>query len=58
LARRLEGLRGLLVPGSSMLAAWAGGPSVRTPWACSPDPDHSGWFWFNLVQGGAIVEAA
>jgi hypothetical protein len=41
-ARRLKGLRGLLVPGSSMLVAWADGPVRPDAMACSPDPGHSG----------------
>lgn len=58
-ARRLKGLRGLLVPGSSMLVAWADGP-VR--------PDSIGTLnapgsqrlilRFNTVEGGAVLEAA
>jgi hypothetical protein len=58
-ARRLKGLSGLLVPGSSMLVAWADGP-VR--------PDSVGTLnapgsqrlilRFNPVEGGAVLEAA
>ena len=58
-ARRLKGLRGLLVPGSSMLVAWADGP-VR-PDALGPltlPGSQRLILRFNTVEGGAVLEAA
>jgi hypothetical protein len=58
-ARRFTGLRGLLVPGSSILGAWADGPvppdiiaALRAPGA------QLLILGFSPVEGGAVLEAA
>ena len=58
-ARRLKGLRGLLVPGSSLLVAWADGP-VRQDSVESLNAPRSQRLIlrFNTVEGGAVLEAA
>jgi hypothetical protein len=58
-ARRLKGLSGLLVPGSSMLVAWADGPvSADTISALTAPGSQRLILRFNTVEGGAVLEAA
>jgi len=58
-ARRFTGLRGLLVPGSSILGAWADGPVP--PEAITPLRAPGAQLLilgFSPVEGGAVLEAA
>ena len=58
-ARRLKGLSGLLVPGSSILIAWADGPvSADTIGALTAPGSQRLILRFNPVEGGAVLEAA
>jgi hypothetical protein len=58
-ARRLKGLRGLLVPGSSMLVAWADGPVRPDIMGILTGPGSQRLVLrFNPVEGGAVLEAA
>lgn len=58
-ARRLKGLRGLLVPGSSMLVAWADGPVRPEAIDTLTRPGSPRLILrFNRVEGGAVLEAA
>jgi hypothetical protein len=58
-ARRLKGLSGLLVPGSSMLVAWADGPvSANTISALTAPGSQRLILRFNAIEGGAVLEAA
>jgi hypothetical protein len=58
-ARRLKGLRGLLVPGSSMLVAWADGPVRPDVMGILTEPGSQQLILrFNPVEGGAVLEAA
>jgi len=58
-ARRLKGLSGLLVPGSSMLLAWADGPvSPDTIDTLTAPGSQRLILRFNAVEGGAVLEAA
>jgi hypothetical protein len=58
-ARRLKGLRGLLVPGSSMLVAWADGPMRPDAMSMLTEPGSQRLVLrFNPVEGGAVLEAA
>lgn len=58
-ARRLKGLSGLLVPGSSILIAWADGPvSQETVDAFTAPGSQRLILRFNPVEGGAVLEAA
>ena len=58
-ARRLKGLRGLLVPGSSMLVAWADGPVRPDAMGMLTGPGSQRLILrFNPVEGGAVLEAA
>ena len=58
-ARRLTGLRGLLVPGSSMLVAWADGPVTSdTIGMLTGTGSQRLILRFNPVEGGAVLEAA
>ena len=57
-ARRLKGLSGLLVPGSSILLAWADGPvSPDTISALTAPGSQRLILRFNTVEGGAVLEA-
>jgi hypothetical protein len=57
-ARRLKGLSGLLVPGSSILVAWADGPvSPDTINTLTAPGSHRLILRFNTVDGGAVLEA-
>jgi hypothetical protein len=57
-ARRLKGLRGLLVPGSSVLIAWADVPvSQDTVDKLSAPGSRRLILRFNPVPGGAVLEA-
>jgi uncharacterized membrane protein len=57
--RRLKGLRGLLVPGSSMLVAWADGPVRPDTMGMLTGPGSQRLILrFNPVEGGAVLEAA
>ena len=58
-ARRLKGLSGLLVPGSSILLAWADGPvSADTIDTLTAPGSQRLILRFNPVEGGAVLEAA
>jgi outer membrane lipoprotein SlyB len=58
-ARRLKGLSGLLVPGSSILLAWADGPvSADTLSALTAPGSQRLILRFNAIEGGAVLEAA
>jgi hypothetical protein len=58
-ARRLKGLSGLLVPGSSMLVAWADGPISQDTIGTLTRPGSLRLILrFNTVEGGAVLEAA
>ena len=58
-ARRLKGLTGLLVPGSSILLAWADGPvSPDTIDTLTAPGSQRLILRFNAVEGGAVLEAA
>jgi hypothetical protein len=58
-ARRLKGLSGLLVPGSSILIAWADGPMRDDDIAALAAPGSRLLILrFNSVEGGAVLEAA
>lgn len=58
-ARRLKGLRGLLVPGSSLLVAWADGPLRQDSLGTLNAPGSQRLILrFNTVEGGAVLEAA
>jgi hypothetical protein len=58
-ARRLKGLSGLLVPGSSILIAWADGPMRDDDIAPLAAPGSQLLILrFNSVEGGAVLEAA
>lgn len=58
-ARRLKGLSGLLVPGSSVLLAWADGPvSADSISALTAPGSQRLILRFNPVEGGAVLEAA
>jgi hypothetical protein len=58
-ARRLKGLRGLLVPGSSLLVAWADGPVRQDSVGTLNAPGSQRLILhFNTVEGGAVLEAA
>ena len=58
-ARRLKGLRGLLVPGSSILLAWADGPvSAETIGTLTVPGSQRLVLRFNPVPAGAVLEAA
>jgi hypothetical protein len=57
-ARRLKGLSGLLVPGSSILVAWADGPvSPDTINTLTAPGSQRLILRFNTVEGGAVLEA-
>jgi hypothetical protein len=57
-ARRLKGLRSLLVPGSSMLVAWADGPVRQDNVGTLNAPGSQRLILrFNPVAGGAVLEA-
>jgi hypothetical protein len=58
-ARRLKGLSSLLIPGSSILIAWADGPvSADTLGALAVPGAQRLLLRFNPVDGGAVLEAA
>jgi hypothetical protein len=58
-ARRLKGLSGLLVPGSSILLAWADGPvGPDTIDALTAPGSQRLILRFNSVEGGAVLETA
>lgn len=58
-ARRLKGLRGLLVPGTSMLVAWADRPVRQDTIETLTAPGSQRLILrFNPVEGGAVLEAA
>ena len=58
-ARRLKGLSGLLVPGSSILLAWADGPvSQDTIGTLTAPGSRRLVLRFNPVPAGAVLEAA
>jgi hypothetical protein len=58
-ARRLKGLRGLLVPGCSMLVAWADGPVRPDIMGILTGPGSQQLILrFTPVEGGAVLEAA
>jgi outer membrane lipoprotein SlyB len=58
-ARRLKGLSGLLVPGTSMLVAWADGPvSADTIDPLTTPGSQRLILRFNAIEGGAVLEAA
>jgi hypothetical protein len=58
-ARRLKGLSGLLVPGSSILLAWADGPvSPDTIGTLTAPGSQRLVLRFNPVPAGAVLEAA
>jgi hypothetical protein len=58
-ARRLRGLGGLLIPGSSMLVAWADGPiSQDDIGALTAAGSQRVVLRFNPVEGGVVLEAA
>jgi hypothetical protein len=58
-ARRLKGLSGLLVPGSSILLAWADGPvSADTLSALTAPGSQRLILRVNAIEGGAVLEAA
>lgn len=58
-ARRLKGLSGLLVPGSSILVAWADGPVSADAIGILTAPGSQRLILrFNAVEGGAVLEAA
>ncbi|HWC44332.1 MAG TPA: hypothetical protein VHK02_20300 [Actinomycetota bacterium] len=58
-ARRLKGLGGLLVPGSSLLVAWADGPVRQDSVGTLNAPGSQRLILrFNTVEGGAVLEAA
>jgi len=58
-ARRLKGLSGLLVPGSSILVAWADGPVGQDTIDTLTAPGSQQLILrFNAVEGGAVLEAA
>jgi len=57
-ARRLKGLSGLLVPGTSMLVAWADGPvSADTIDPLTTPGSQRLILRFNAIEGGAVLEA-
>src|SRR6516162_7997197 len=57
-ARRLKGLSGLLVPGSSILIAWADGPvSPDTISPLTAPGSQRLILRFNAIEGGAVLEA-
>jgi len=57
-ARRLKGLSGLLVPGTSMLVAWADGPvSADTIDPLTAPGSQRLILRFNAIEGGAVLEA-
>jgi len=57
-ARRLKGLSGLLVPGSSILVAWADGPvSADTIGTLTAPGSQRLILRFNAIEGGAVLEA-
>jgi uncharacterized membrane protein len=57
-ARRLKGLSGLLIPGSSILVAWADGPvSADTIDTLTAPGSQRLILRFNTVEGGAVLEA-
>ena len=58
-ARRLKGLRDVLVPGTSMLVAWSDGPVGPDAMHTLADPGAQRLILrFNSVEGGAVLEAA
>ena len=58
-ARRLKGLSGLLVPGSSILVAWADGPVGQDTIDPLTAPGSQRLILrFNAIEGGAVLEAA
>ena len=58
-ARRLKGLSGLLVPGTSMLVAWADGPvSADTIGTLTAPGSQRLILRFNAIEDGAVLEAA
>ena len=58
-ARRLKGLSGVLRPGSSILIAWADGPTRQDDIALLVAPGSQLLILrFNQVEGGAVLEAA
>ena len=58
-ARRLKGLSGLLVPGSSILLAWADGPVSADSIDTLTAPGSQRLILrFNAIEGGAVLEAA
>jgi len=58
-ARRLKGLSGLLVPGSSILVAWADGPVGQDTIDTLTAPGSQRLILrFNAIEGGAVLEAA
>ena len=58
-ARRLQGLSGLLVPGTSMLVAWADGPVSQDTIGTLTAPGSQRLILrFNAIEGGAVLEAA
>jgi len=58
-ARRLKGLSGLLVPGSSILVAWADGPVGQDTIDTLTAPGSLRLILrFNAIEGGAVLEAA
>jgi outer membrane lipoprotein SlyB len=58
-ARRLKGLSGLLVPGTSMLVAWADGSvSADTIGTLTAPGSQRLILRFNTIEGGAVLEAA
>ena len=58
-ASRLKGLSGLLVPGSSILLAWADGPvSPETIDTLTAPGSQRLILRFNAIEGGAVLEAA
>ena len=58
-ARRLKGLSGLLVPGSSILLAWADEPvSADTIGTLTAPGSQRLVLRFNPVPAGAVLEAA
>ena len=58
-ARRLKGLSGLLIPGSSILLAWADGPVGQdTIDPLTASGSQRLILRFNAIEGGAVLEAA
>jgi len=58
-ARRLRGLSSLLVPGSSILVAWADGPVSQDTIGTLTAPGSQRLILrFNAIDGGAVLEAA